>query len=75
MVPLVEDLAPPQPPTGGILARHCERYRQVEALVARGLTITAVANTLHLDRKNVRKFAHAASAEAVGTWQLRPPLP
>jgi hypothetical protein len=43
------------------------RYEQVQALVARGQTITAIAKHLHLDRKTVRKFARASSPEAIST--------
>jgi transposase len=57
---------PPPPSGGGIRERHRERYRQVQALAARGLTITAMGRRLRLDRKTVRKFARAPSAEAIG---------
>jgi hypothetical protein len=57
---------PPPPPGGGIRARHLERHRQVQALVARGLTISEIGRRLQLDRKTVRKFARAPSAEALG---------
>jgi transposase len=58
--------AEPPPPDGGIRARHRERYRQVQALGARGLTISEIGRRLQLDRKTVRKFARAPSAEALG---------
>jgi transposase len=57
--------APPLPPSGGIQARHRERYQQVQTLAARGLTLSAIGRRLRLDRKTVRKFARAPSAEAV----------
>jgi transposase len=57
---------PPPPPSGGIRARHRERYRQVQTLVARGLTISAIGRQLRLDRKTVRTFVRAPSAEAIG---------
>ena len=60
-----------QPPTtapaaGRLAERHRERHTQIQTLVARGMTITAIARTLHLDRKTVRTFARAGSVDALG---------
>jgi transposase len=67
----LELTAPPEPaprppqPGGGILARQQRRYDQIQALVARGLSLTAIATKLGLNRTTVRKFARASSAAAV----------
>jgi transposase len=64
--------AAPPPPSGGIQERHRDRYRQIQTLAARGMTITAIGRRLRLDRKTVRKFARAGSAEAAGAgWGHR----
>ena len=59
--------APTPPSSGTLLERHQSRYEQIQTLVARGQTISAMAKHLHLDRKTVRKFAHASSPEAIST--------
>src|SRR5438270_2583795 len=61
------DPAPTPPSSGTLLERHQSRYEQIHTLVARGQTINAIAKHLHLDRKTVRKFAHASSPEAIST--------
>jgi hypothetical protein len=63
-VPALETVSQqPTPAAGRLVTRSRERYAQVQTLVARGMTITAIADTLHLDRKTVRTFARAGSAE------------
>jgi transposase len=63
--PVPAPVAPTTPIGGGIQQRHRTRYEQIQVLVERGMTITAIGRRLHLDRKTVRKFARASSAEAV----------
>ncbi|MGI8450343.1 MAG: ISL3 family transposase [Streptosporangiaceae bacterium] len=77
-LPPAPEPAPRSPtPAGGIQARHQHRYQQIQTLVARGMTLTAIGRLLHLDRQTVRKFARASSAAAVGSSRARrsaPPL-
>jgi transposase len=64
-LPIPAPAAPTTPVGGGIQQRHRTRYEQIQTLVERRMTITAIGQRLHLDRKTVRKFARANSAEAV----------
>jgi transposase len=58
----------PQPrETGRRAAKRQERFDQVQALRGQGLGIGAIAARVHLDRKTVRKYAHARSADATST--------
>ncbi len=68
-LPPAPEPPPPRRPNAaqGILARHQRRYEQVQALVARGMSLTAIAATLDLNRTTIRKFARASSASAVGS--------
>lgn len=65
------DLLPPgsQPgvpaPEGRLAMRSKHRHAQVRALREKGLSISRIARELHLDRKTVRKFANADTAEKV----------
>jgi transposase len=68
-------IATAAPSEGRRARRHRERYAQIQALRARGMNITAIAATLGLDRTTVRKFARAASAEAVATPGRAPTSP
>jgi len=63
--PVPAPTAPTTPPGGGIQHRHRTRYEQIQTLIQRGMTITAISRRLRLDRKTVRKFARASRAEAV----------
>ena len=45
----------------GLAARTQERYTAVQALVASGTSVSAISQTLGLDRKTVRRFARARS--------------
>jgi transposase len=63
------------PGEGRRAARHRERYAHIQALRARGMSLSAIGATLGLSRKTVRKFAHAASAAAVATPGRAPTSP
>jgi transposase len=54
--------APPGAETG-LAARTRARHAQVHAALARGLTITEISRTLRLERKTVRRYATAATAD------------
>jgi len=74
-VPPTEVLPPSMPalPTTGRLARRRhERFEQVQTLLARGMSITAIGRTLHLTRKIVGKYARASSADAASSRRLAP---
>jgi transposase len=58
--------------TGRLAQRRRERFEQVQALLARGMSITAIGRTLHLTRKIVSKYARASSADAVSTRRTAP---
>jgi transposase len=66
LAPLPDPALTPQS-IATVRERQHSRYEQIQALVARGQTITAIAHRLHLDRKTVRKFARASSPEAIST--------
>ncbi len=53
----------PPPPEAGLAARTRARHAEVCAALARGLTITEVSRTLRLERKTVRRYATAATAD------------
>jgi transposase len=68
------DLAPPAEPDGyrdgagqprRLIARHTERYDAVQALRARGLSLSAIGRELGLNRQTVARFARAGSLEQV----------
>ena len=64
---------PPVLPTTGRLAqRRHERFDQVQTFLARGMSLTAIGRALHLDRKIVRKYARASSADAASTRRTAP---
>jgi transposase len=46
-----------------LAARTQERYAAVQELAGAGATVSAISQTLGLDRKTVRRFARAASAD------------
>ncbi|WP_240509363.1 ISL3 family transposase [Streptomyces agglomeratus] len=58
-----------------VIQRH-ERHTAVHALYDKGIQIQVIAETLGLDRKTVRRYAHAATPDdaslATGPSQLRP---
>jgi transposase len=56
---------PAAPPAAeaGLAARTRARHAEVHAALARGLTITKVSRTLRLERKTVRRYATAATAD------------
>jgi DNA-directed RNA polymerase subunit N (RpoN/RPB10) len=50
-------------PEAGLAARTWTRHAEIHAALARGLTITEISRTLRLDRKTVRRYAAAATAD------------
>ena len=67
--------AAPAPETG-LAARTRARHAQIHAALARGLTITEISRTLGLERKTVRRYATAATADQLtgGARLARPGL-
>jgi transposase len=60
------ELSPPAPP-GRLRARNAQRHAEIHELMAQGLTISAIARRVRLDRKTVRRFADAeAAADLLG---------
>jgi hypothetical protein len=59
--PPAEQITPA--PEGGLAARTRARHAQIHAARARGLTITEISRTLRLERKTVRRYASAATAD------------
>lgn len=53
--------------------RTRDRHQEIHALIAKGLTLRAIARELGLARNTVRKFARAGTAEELseGKWQGR----
>ena len=72
--PPAEQAAPA--PEAGLAARTRARHAEVHAALARGLTITEISRTLRLDRKTVRRYATAATADQLiaGARLTRPGL-
>jgi transposase len=72
--PGAEDAEPP--PEKGLAARTRARHAEVHAALARGLTITEISRTLRLERKTVRRYATAATADELisGARHMRPGL-
>ena len=60
----------------GLAARTRARHAQIHAALARGLTITEISHTLRLERKTVRRYATAATADELipGARLSRPGL-
>jgi transposase len=73
--PAAEQAAAP-PPEGGLATRTRARHAEVHAALADGLTITEISRTLRLERKTVRRYATAATAEQLtgGPRLARPGL-
>jgi transposase len=53
----------PESPDSPTAVRTRERHAAVQELTERGMTITAISQQLSLDRKTVRKFTRAATAD------------
>jgi transposase len=72
--PPAEEAEPP--PETGLAARTRARHAEIHALAARGLTITQISRALRLERKTVRRYATAATADQLtgGSWLSRPGL-
>ena len=67
------DQAAPAAETG-LAARTRARHAEIHAALARGLTITQISRTLRLERKTVRRYATAATAdELIGGARLTRP--
>jgi hypothetical protein len=66
----------PAAPEGLRAQKTRDRYSQVHAALARGLTITEISRTLQMDRKTVRRYATAACPGDLcsGTRTARPGL-
>ncbi|MFF9573186.1 ISL3 family transposase [Streptomyces sp. NPDC014685] len=60
-------------PEGMRVIRRRERHAAVHALYGKGVPIQAISDTLGLDRKTVRRYAHAATPEdaSLGTGSRR----
>ena len=63
--PVPEQATPPQ--EQGLAARTRARHAEVHAALARGLNITEISRTLRLERKTVRRYAIAATADQLIT--------
>ena len=71
--PPAEQAAPTTSETG-LAARTRARHAQVHAALARGPTITQISRTLRLERKTVRRYATAATADQlIGGARLAQP--
>ena len=72
--PLDEAAAPV--PEAGLAARTRARHAEIHAALARGLTITEIGRTLRLERKTVRRYATAVTADQLigGARLMRPGL-
>jgi transposase len=55
------ELPPPVAP-GRLIARNAQRHAEIHELMAHGLTVSAIARRVRLDRKTVRRFAKAEVA-------------
>ena len=65
---------PRRPPRAGLAARTRARHAEIHAALARGLSITEISRTLRLERKTVRRYATAATAdELIGGARLARP--
>jgi hypothetical protein len=58
--------APPGPEQG-LAARTRARHAEIHAALTRGLTITEISRTLRLERKTVRRYATATTADQLIT--------
>jgi hypothetical protein len=65
-------LLPVLPTTGRLAQRRHERFEQVQTLLARGMSLTAIGRAVHLSRKIVRKYARATSADPASTRRTAP---
>ena len=72
---LPDQEAAPAPETG-LAARTRARHAQIHAALARGLTITEISRTFRLERKTVRRYATAVTADQLtgGARLMRPGL-
>ncbi len=65
------ELPPPVAP-GRLIARNAQRHAEIHELMAHGLTVSAIARRVRLDRKTVRRFANAeVDADLLGPRGLR----
>jgi len=65
--PTTSPFTPPPPARLRQLARTEQRHAEVHALLAQGLSLSAIARRLKLDRRTVRKFGAAQVATQVVT--------
>ncbi|MER6526105.1 hypothetical protein [Streptomyces sp. NPDC001508] len=70
---LAADDVPEEPVEGLRVIKRRERHAAVHALYDKGVQIEVIARTLGLDRKTVRRYAHAATPEdaSLGTGSRR----
>ena len=65
------ELPPPVAP-GRLIARNAQRHAEIHELMAHGLSVSAIARRVRLDRKTVRRFANAeVDADLLGPRGLR----
>lgn len=63
--PAQHQARPSEPAEGRLMTRTRERYAEVKKLRGEGASLATIGRTLRLDRRTVRRFAHAGSLDEV----------